>query len=768
MYRVKHHRILTVGVLVSFMVVTTETKGAELQPPTPLLNGATILPVGTSPPGALTNCPSMPVSGPSASGQLVIRDTDRPDVGPYTVTLPGYGTDIRSAARDSYRPFLITASPGDTLRFDIFNQLSTSELLGGVVNLHTHGLVVSPRPCIPLGDYSFVHDLPFTTTAYRIDIPSTLPGNMYGNQSTPQPYPSGLNWFHAHIHTKSRIDVEGGQAGLIYIGDLRADLLASQNIAASTADMLSRADVLYLGLRDIQLSVPRGVTPDKAAPGTRGQWLSGDAYNSSLCPAQANPPQPQVDGEFSGPGYCGVHGSVPNAPDTVWMFTINGQYAPTITMRPGHDQIWRIANLSSSVTYVLELVDGATGKAQTMTALALDGLVAGTSKPLENALHIGVNLKHVLLMPGSRAEVFVANKAGRQARTMTLRTAGITTGPAGDPWPQIDIGSVLMQPQASTKATDSSETLADPSQVSLDVTQPNGNGAAATSSLAEDGGSSFTPPNCIVLPRSGVTRRRITFLEDGSPPTGTPRSFDFGFKTEVVKPDGQPIDSEHTIPPQAFPMQAMLAPNSVPHICPRLGTSEVWELVNTTGEIHNFHIHQSKFRLTKQADTGAPTNLVAVQDPTNIIAQYEPEVQGASPAAGVDVWHDVLPVPPALLNADGTVNTPGRVFVTIPFYAVQQVGDILFHCHILEHEDGGMMAPVQIFDPSRKTTAFESPRPTGSKRGLICGSPSTTPRATSFGKRLASEVRSLFGLDRSLDDDPVAYWQRESGSEVPH
>ena len=451
MYFIKNHLIMTLGVLIPIMLASPELKCAELQPPTLFsAGGSAISPssASSSPPGALTNCPSLPPAGPTKSGQLIIRDTDRPDVGPYTVKLPGYTTDLRSAVKDSYRPYLVTAFPGNTLRFDIVNQLSTSELMGGVVNLHTHGLVVSPRPCIPLGDYAFVHDLPFTTTSYRIDIPTTLPGKMYGNFSTPQPYPSGLNWFHAHVHSKSRIDVEGGQGGMLYIGDLRADLLALPNLPPTAADLLYRADVLYLGLRDIQLSVPPGVTPDKAATGTRAQWLSGDDYNSGLCPARANPPQPWADGEFSGPGYCGVHGSDTSQPDTVWMFTINGQYFPTITMRPGHDQIWRIANLSSSLAYVLELVDDATGKPQTVTALALDGLIAGTSRASENALHIGVNLKHVLLMPASRAELFVSNSAGTQARTMTLRTAGITTGPAGDPWPRINIASVVMPPQA--------------------------------------------------------------------------------------------------------------------------------------------------------------------------------------------------------------------------------------------------------------------------------------------------------------------------------
>jgi Multicopper oxidase len=56
--------------------------------------------------------------------------------------------------------------------------------------------------------------------------------------------------------------------------------------------------------------------------------------------------------------------------------------------------------------------------------------------------------------------------------------------------------------------------------------------------------------------------------------------------------------------------------------------------------------------------------------------------------------YDTIPVPPR--DADGN---PGRVFVSIPFKAREQVGRFVFHCHILEHEDGGMMAPVEVLGP---------------------------------------------------------------------
>lgn len=692
-------------VLPAFVVLLTaqNVQAAELLQPLPL-STAGVSVAGDAdaagPPGSLTTCPALASpTGPVVPGRLVIRNTDRPDVGSYTVKLPGYSTSLEVLDYDSYRPFLVTAMPGDTLRFDVVNQLGADAPLDGVVNLHTHGLITSPQPCTPLGDYIFVEDQPGTTTSYRVDIPATLPGYQYGSQATPQAYPSGLEWFHAHVHEKTRDDVNAGQSGLIYVGDLAADLLASPGLEPSSAAALANADIVYMALRDIQLTVPRGATPDQAQPGQRAQWVSGASYDPNACPSNANPPIP-FPGGFSGPGYCGHHGAprghgADDGQDMVWLFTVNGQSNPTVTMQPGRNQVWRIANTSGDVAYVLELIDQATGQAETVNLLALDGLPSGTSEGGSTTLRVGVPLTRALLMPGRRIELLVANAGGASGRNLTLRTRGLTTGASGSHWPQIDLAQVAMPsgPQpAPTGATSFRATMP------MMAPTP----AVPTSAVINAG----APDNCITLPVGPMpVRRRITF-------TNSPLGDVYLIGSEVVDAYGRPVDPRDTLPPQPFPMQAMLAPNSVPHVCARLGTREVWEVVNQSGELHNFHIHQSKFRLARQSDAGAPPNLVAVQDPTSILAQNEPELQAATPAANVDVWYDTFPLPPY----------GGRIFVTIPFFAPQQVGDFVFHCHILSHEDAGMMASMQVFDPAQ-LASNDLNRFDAIVRGAICGLP---------------------------------------------
>jgi len=87
------------------------------------------------------------------------------------------------------------------------------------------------------------------------------------------------------------------------------------------------------------------------------------------------------------------------------------------------------------------------------------------------------------------------------------------------------------------------------------------------------------------------------------------------------------------------------------------------------GEDHHFHIHQTKFKVFSNP---------------------------ANPGALVDN----IPVPHGSDACDGSVGTwrsgacqVKPVYVFIPF---SEVGDFVYHCHILEHEDGGMMAHIRV------------------------------------------------------------------------
>jgi FtsP/CotA-like multicopper oxidase with cupredoxin domain len=108
-------------------------------------------------------------------------------------------------------------------------------------------------------------------------------------------------------------------------------------------------------------------------------------------------------------------------------------------------------------------------------------------------------------------------------------------------------------------------------------------------------------------------------------------------------------------------------PNDAPMIVARAGTTEEWTLENDTDEVHTFHIHQVHFIV---------------------------EAVNGRPASGPH-WLDTVDVPPRAHLAHGRI-VPSAVKVLIDFRDPVVRGTFLFHCHILDHEDRGMMAKIRV------------------------------------------------------------------------
>jgi FtsP/CotA-like multicopper oxidase with cupredoxin domain len=113
-----------------------------------------------------------------------------------------------------------------------------------------------------------------------------------------------------------------------------------------------------------------------------------------------------------------------------------------------------------------------------------------------------------------------------------------------------------------------------------------------------------------------------------------------------------------------------------PTIVVKAGTTEEWVVENWTNELHTFHIHQLHFRVL--------------------------EVDG-QPVAAPPLL-DVVEVPYATATGyrsrQGPVR-PGRIRIRMSFPAALS-GDIPFHCHLVDHEDNGMMAVLRIARPGEK------------------------------------------------------------------
>jgi len=114
---------------------------------------------------------------------------------------------------------------------------------------------------------------------------------------------------------------------------------------------------------------------------------------------------------------------------------------------------------------------------------------------------------------------------------------------------------------------------------------------------------------------------------------------------------------------KSFDMRSMMGDAS---IVARAGTVEEWYVVNDTDEAHDFHIHQVHFA--------------------------EERVNGV--ATTRRHWIDTVNVPSRIHHWNGT--SPGSVRLLVDFRNPVVRGRFVFHCHILDHEDRGMMALIDV------------------------------------------------------------------------
>jgi hypothetical protein len=106
-------------------------------------------------------------------------------------------------------------------------------------------------------------------------------------------------------------------------------------------------------------------------------------------------------------------------------FTLNGQRFPTINVEGGRNVLLRIGNLSANVGYWLK-ADNEDPKAKEkllpLSLIGLDGIVPARPQPPENADKpiAANNVDNLLLMPASRAEIYIRN-----GREQTRRRTGL-------------------------------------------------------------------------------------------------------------------------------------------------------------------------------------------------------------------------------------------------------------------------------------------------------------------------------------------------------
>jgi FtsP/CotA-like multicopper oxidase with cupredoxin domain len=253
-----------------------------------------------------------------------------------------------------------------------------------------------------------------------------------------------------------------------------------------------------------------------------------------------------------------------------------------------------------------------------------------------------------MVAPGGRLEfTFTLNEPAAHHQLM-LRTETVDAGCAGDLMPARDL--VAVDVDAAATASSSPAASEEPRSI------PTARKALAVGDQRAEATAS-------------VRRRTFAFTEYPRPHSS---KTDF-YITEVSRPDV-------IIAP--FPMHLHGAlPDSVVEVQP--DTFEEWTILNFTHEIHNFHIHQLHFRVLESSD--------------KLLEGRMMDTINTPPASPDTDWSNDDPV------------TPGKVRLLMHFDR-QISGTFVFHCHILSHEDKGMMGIIRVATPDAAQPAQTGPR----------------------------------------------------------
>jgi FtsP/CotA-like multicopper oxidase with cupredoxin domain len=341
----------------------------------------------------------------------------------------------------------------------------------------------------------------------------------------------GFYWYHPHLHPLVEPEEAGGLAGAIVVEGSLDDRLP---------DVPQRFIIIQGGNRRTHSKIP---------------------------------PPPGVGGKHPPVG-------VPN-------LLVNGAQNPTLRIRPGQIQRWRILNATSD-----RLLDLAM-PGVTFQVLAQDGITLRDMLPE----------RELLISPGSRVEVLVR---GGKKGLYTLSAL---------PFHQCHKGCNPFAGPVTGVTTPKEDLLT----------------MVSTGAKADDHfptGPIGNPPD---LRGRHIDVRRTILFSQGPATRGVP-----------------PFQVDHKI----------FNPARV-DITMKLNSVEEWTLKNPTSgpaaEWHTFHIHQNSFQIVSR--DGKPLNYVDWQDNVTL--------------------------------------GPGETVVVL-MNPIDFTGKFVFHCHVIFHEDHGMMAVVQV------------------------------------------------------------------------
>jgi FtsP/CotA-like multicopper oxidase with cupredoxin domain len=288
---------------------------------------------------------------------------------------------------------------------------------------------------------------------------------------------------------------------------------------------------------------------------------------------------------------------------------------------------------NTSADNILDVQVTYNGAAQQLRLVGMDGVPVNADVAKPEGQTLPVN--HVLLGPGGRAE-FIIKGPGEAVKDAKFLTLKYDTKADIDPQRTIARIEAVGKPAKEAKNEAKQET---------DLTQITGDRFYGLNQVSPD-------------------RARTLFFSQKDFPAPTPDD-PGATKTEFYM-------TEEGKEPQVYMM------GKPPAITLKEGTTEDWTIENRAPEAHVFHMHQIHFLVLSSSQQ---TEDVGMVRDTITIPAWEGEI-------GPD-GKPTIPYPKAKLRMDFRGAGTGKKTTSI-------AGLFFYHCHILEHEDGGMMQEIRI------------------------------------------------------------------------
>jgi FtsP/CotA-like multicopper oxidase with cupredoxin domain len=542
----------------------------------------------------------------------------------------------------------------------------------GTSNLHVHGLFVPPVVCSDEVLKSAIYPANWRGPTSLQTPCQSAPDTLTYSYQLPANHPAGVYWYHTHRHGQAEHQTQMGLVGAIVVEDQGDAYRASIGV---TDEVLLVTDTPVVGCIDpvscdvvgpaIKRRQGKGlaVRPD-AATQQQAALRTAATTSGGTGPVVLDPRIDQVNQA----GECADGASDSQGGYELWTLMLNGAAVPeelngfppdsqllTKTMQPGQRQIFRLVNASSNsfVAPQLVLVQNGVQTVEPLEAFARDGVGFADDQGNRHFVSYNVAQSQLIVPPAGRLE-FVVHAPPVGAK-LYLQSSQVLPGCGGNLYPARRL--LLITPSGTPvspgAADDSDLLLSEPSM------------APYLSTL----GATATVQRTFVFAEYG---RGFTYSVTDWPRT-VPPAFDYDpsqtdfYLTQVASTDHEVNPSKTALIPF---LGNTLRPQVVVHLHGKQSVTEEWLVENSTLEMHAFHMHQVHFR-----DITVPST--------------DPDDQPLL---------DTITLPAAPLIGDvatGYPGAPGYVRLLMTF-TTADIGEFVFHCHILEHEDNGMMAKIQV------------------------------------------------------------------------